>query len=256
MPFYAYPLSGMLSIQDRLVYPVNERKERRESLVAGAELAKARRMTRMEEIRRASKRRYWKTKRVLDLLTALILLVLCIPLYALIALLIFLDDPHGSPIFSQTRLGLEGKPFTMYKFRTMTVDAEARRRELQGMNEMDGPVFKIKNDPRITRVGRFLRRSSLDELPQFVNVLLGDMSMIGPRPPLPAEAREYTEYQWLRLSVKPGLSCNWQVRCGRNDLTFTEWTEEDMDYILHASLGQDVKLFLKTPLAMLRGDGC
>lgn len=210
----------------------------------------------MEEVRQASRKGYWKVKRVLDVGVSLLLLVLCIPVFAGIALLILLDDPRGSPIFTQTRLGLEGKPFTMYKFRTMTVDAESRRQELLAQNEMDGPVFKIADDPRVTRIGRLLRRTSLDELPQFFNVLRGDMSMIGPRPPLPGEAAEYTEYQKLRLSVKPGLSCNWQVRRERNKLSFSEWIEEDIDYILHASLWLDVRLVLKTPFVMLRGDGC
>lgn len=211
---------------------------------------------RMDEIRKASRRGYWRAKRVLDVFVSLSLLIVCAPLLLFLAALIFLDDPHGSPIYFQTRIGLEGKPFTMYKFRTMVVNAEARRAELMALNEMDGPVFKIEKDPRVTRVGRLLRRSSLDELPQFFNVLRGDMSIIGPRPPLPCEVTEYTDYQRLRLSVKPGLSCNWQVRRDRNKLSFAEWIEEDMEYILHASLWVDVKLLLKTPFVMLRGEGC
>lgn len=210
---------------------------------------------RMETIRQASQRPYWSAKRILDIGVSSVLILLCVPIYIAIALLIIIDDPHGGPVFSQTRIGLNGKPFTMYKFRTMAVDAEARQAELAARNEMDGPVFKIKDDPRITRIGKFLRKSSLDELPQFFNVLANDMSIIGPRPPLPCEVAEYTEYQKLRLSVKPGLSCIWQVKSGRNDLPFSEWVEEDMDYILHASLWMDIKLILKTPLVMLRGEG-
>ena len=209
-----------------------------------------------ERIREASNRHYWKIKRILDFLVSLGLLFLCAPLLLIISILIYIDDPHGSPIFAQTRLGLQGRAFTMYKFRTMTVDAEERLDSLMAFNEMDGPAFKIRNDPRITRVGKFLRRSSLDELPQFFNVLIGDMSLIGPRPPLPGEVAEYTDYQLLRLSVKPGLTCNWQGRADRNSLSFAEWIEEDMDYILHASLWLDIKLFLKTPFVMLRGEGC
>lgn len=213
-------------------------------------------LLRVEQIKRASQRKYWKVKRAFDILASFLLICVCSPLFLIIMLLIVLDDPNGGPFFSQTRLGLEEKPFTMYKFRTMFVDAEARRAELMDLNEMDGPVFKIADDPRITRVGKFLRRSSLDELPQFFNVLRGDMSLIGPRPPLPDEVMAYSEYERLRLSVKPGLSCNWQVRRDRNKLSFSEWVEEDMEYILHASLWVDIKLLLKTPIVMLRGEGC
>ncbi len=211
---------------------------------------------RTEQIVQASQRKYWKRKRVFDFAASLLLLALSAPLLLLLAVLICLDDPRGGPIFRQTRLGLGGRRFTMYKFRTMAVDAEQRRAELAALNEMDGPVFKIRDDPRVTRIGKFLRRSSLDELPQLFNVLRGDMSIIGPRPPLPCEAAEYTDYQSLRLIVKPGLTCLWQVRTDRNAVSFAEWVEDDMEYILNASLWGDVKLMLKTPFVMLRGEGC
>lgn len=211
---------------------------------------------RTEQIVQASRRKYWKRKRVFDFAASLVLLALSAPLLLLLAVLICLDDPRGGPIFRQTRLGLGGRRFTMYKFRTMAVDAEQRRAELAALNEMDGPVFKIRDDPRVTRIGKFLRRSSLDELPQLFNVLRGDMSIIGPRPPLPCEAAEYTDYQSLRLIVKPGLTCLWQVRTDRNAVSFAEWVEDDMEYILNASLWGDVKLMLKTPFVMLRGEGC
>ena len=211
---------------------------------------------RTKQIVQASRRKYWKRKRVFDFAASLLLLALSAPLLLLLAVLICLDDPRGGPIFRQTRLGLGGRRFTMYKFRTMSVDAEQRRAELAALNEMDGPVFKIREDPRVTRIGKFLRRSSLDELPQLFNVLRGDMSIIGPRPPLPCEAAEYTDYQSLRLIVKPGLTCLWQVRTDRNAVSFAEWVEDDMEYILNASLWGDVKLMLKTPFVMLRGEGC
>ena len=211
---------------------------------------------RTEQIVQAARRKYWKRKRVFDFAASLLLLALSAPLLLLLAVLICLDDPRGGPIFRQTRLGLGGRRFTMYKFRTMAVDAEQRRAELAALNEMDGPVFKIRDDPRVTRIGKFLRRSSLDELPQLFNVLRGDMSIIGPRPPLPCEAAEYTDYQSLRLIVKPGLTCLWQVRTDRNAVSFAEWVEDDMEYILNASLWGDVKLMLKTPFVMLRGEGC
>ena len=211
---------------------------------------------RTEQIVQASQRKYWKRKRVFDFAASLLLLALSAPLLLLLAVLICLDDPRGGPIFRQTRLGLGGRRFTMYKFRTMAVDAEQRRAELAALNEMDGPVFKIREDPRVTRIGKFLRRSSLDELPQLFNVLRGDMSIIGPRPPLPCEAAEYTDYQSLRLIVKPGLTGLWQVRADRNAVSFAEWVEDDMEYILNASMWGDVKLMLKTPFVMLRGEGC
>lgn len=211
---------------------------------------------RTEQIVQASRRKYWKRKRVFDFAASLLLLALSAPLLLLLAVLICLDDPRGGPIFRQTRLGLGGRRFTMYKFRTMAVDAEQRRAELAALNEMDGPVFKIREDPRVTRIGKFLRRSSLDELPQLFNVLRGDMSIIGPRPPLPCEAAEYTDYQSLRLIVKPGLTGLWQVRADRNAVSFAEWVEDDMEYILNASMWGDVKLMLKTPFVMLRGEGC
>ena len=211
---------------------------------------------RTEQIVQASQRKYWKRKRVFDFAASLLLLALSAPLLLLLAVLICMDDPRGGPIFRQTRLGLGGRRFTMYKFRTMAVDAEQRRAELAALNEMDGPVFKIRYDPRVTRIGKFLRRSSLDELPQLFNVLRGDMSIIGPRPPLPCEAAVYTDSQRLRLIVKPGLTCLWQVRTDRNAVSFAEWVEDDMEYILNASLWGDVKLMLKTPFVMLRGEGC
>ena len=211
---------------------------------------------RTEQIVQASQRKYWKRKRVFDFAASLLLLALSAPLLLLLAVLICLDDPRGGPIFRQTRLGLGGRRFTMYKFRTMAVDAEQRRAELAALNEMDGPVFKIRDDPRVTRIGKFLRRSSLDELPQLFNVLRGDKSIIGPRPPRPCEAAVYTDYQSLRLIVKPGLTCLWQVRTDRNAVSFAEWVEDDMEYILNASLWGDVKLMLKTPFVMLRGEGC
>lgn len=211
---------------------------------------------REKQVELAARRPYWKLKRVLDIVISLGLILILAPLLLLIAVCVYIDDPHGSPIFSQVRVGLRGKEFVMYKFRTMITDAEAQREALLERNEMDGPVFKIERDPRITRLGRFLRRCSLDELPQLFNVLLGDMSMIGPRPPLPGEVAEYTDYQRLRLSVKPGLSCNWQVCKQRNAMSFAQWVEMDLDYILQASLWTDIKLFVKTPLVMLLGEGC
>ena len=210
---------------------------------------------RLRQLLERSRAAYWKQKRLFDIVVSSASLLLLIPVFAVISAAIWLDDPHGGPIFKQIRIGRHGKPFVLYKFRTMVVNAEALREELLVQNEMDGPVFKIRSDPRITRVGRFLRRVSLDELPQLFNVLKGDMSMVGPRPPLPGEVELYTDYQRLRLIVTPGLTCQWQVSPNRNDIPFQQWVEMDLDYIQHRTMLQDIKLILKTPGVMLRRGG-
>ena len=199
--------------------------------------------------------KYWKQKRVFDVIVSATALILLLPVFVAVSIAICLDDPHGSPIYKQTRIGRHGKPFLLYKFRTMVVNAEALRGELLQRNEMDGPVFKIKKDPRITRVGRILRQASLDELPQLFNVLKGDMSMVGPRPPLPHEVECYTDYQRLRLIVTPGLTCQWQVMPNRNEIPFQKWVEMDLDYIQHRTMLLDIKLILKTPGVMLHRGG-
>ena len=174
---------------------------------------------------------YLAVKRLQDIVFSLSALVLLSPLFLLIALLVVMDDPHGGPVFSQERVGKDGRLFRMYKFRSMCVDAEAQLKELMRFNEMNGPAFKIKNDPRITRVGAILRKTSLDELPQLVNVLKGDMSLVGPRPPLPREVAQYTQYERQRLAVRPGLTCYWQVHPDRYALSMQEWVELDLRYI-------------------------
>lgn len=194
-------------------------------------------------------------KRIFDSLCSLLSLVVLWPVLLMIAAAIYIDDPHGSPFFLQKRVGKDGKLFTMYKFRTMIHGAEKMRPDLAELNEMDGPVFKIKNDPRITKIGSFLRKTGLDELPQLYNVLKGDMSFVGPRPPLPEEVKCYTEYQKQRLSVVPGLTCMWQITPDRNDITFQDWVKMDLDYIEHRCFLLDLKLILRTPLAMLREGG-
>ena len=179
----------------------------------------------------ARQRAYLAGRRAQDIVLSLLALVVLAPLMLLIALAIVLD----SPIFAQQRVGKGGRLFRLLKFRTMCPKTEERLEELLPQNQMDGPVFKIKGGPRITRVGRFLRKTSLDELPQLVNVLKGDMSIIGPRPALPREVAQYTDHQWQRLSVTPGLSCYWQVTPHRNDLSFDEWVELDLKYIRERS---------------------
>jgi len=154
---------------------------------------------------------YWRKKRAFDIVVCTIILLLATIPMCLVAIVIYLDDPHGSPFYKQIRIGRHGEEFYMYKFRTMYVDADKRKAELMDQNEMDGPVFKIKDDPRITRLGKYLRKLSVDELPQLFNVLRGNMSLVGPRPPLPGEVEEYSDYHKLRLIVTLGITCDWQI---------------------------------------------
>lgn len=191
------------------------------------------------------KRGYVIRKRLLDVGMAAISLIVLSPLLLLIACAVKLECWQSPVIFRQVRVGLHGKPFAMYKFRSMVKNAEHLKEQLLVQNEATGPVFKMKQDPRITRVGRFIRRTSLDELPQILNVLKGEMSFVGPRPALPEEVRHYSSYEQQRLSVIPGLTCYWQVS-GRNTLSFSEWMALDLKYIEERSFFVDMKLILKT----------
>lgn len=192
-------------------------------------------------------------KRGLDIVLSVSLMALSLPVMLFIALLIKLTE-GGQVVYRQTRCGLNGRRFTMYKFRTMVADAEERQRELMHLNEMTGPVFKLKLDPRVTFIGRFLRRFSLDELPQLLNVLRGDMSLVGPRPPIPSEVAKYQRWQRRRLSMKPGLTCLWQIS-GRNHLDFDRWMQLDLEYIDSWTPWLDLKILLKTVPAVLTGRG-
>ena len=202
-----------------------------------------------------SHRRYWVLRRAQDIVFSLLALILLAPLALLISLAIVLDSPGDGAIFRQRRVGRDGKLFWLYKFRTMCPDAEEQLNELLSQNQMDGPVFKIKGDPRITRVGRFLRKTSLDELPQLLNVLQGDMSIVGPRPALPREVELYSDYQRQRLYVTPGLSCYWQIAPHRNEMSFDEWVALDMKYIQERSFWVDWKIIFKTFKVCLLGRG-
>jgi len=192
-------------------------------------------------------------KRACDIACSFVALLVLSPLFAVVALLVKLTS-RGPVFFKQARLGLHGKKFYMLKFRSMVPNAEALLESLAHMNEQTGPVFKMKNDPRITPFGRFIRRYSLDELPQLVNVLRGDMSIVGPRPPMPLEVAQYEPWQRRRLSVRPGLTCLWQVS-GRNQISFEEWMYLDMQYIDHWSLKGDLNLILKTIPIVFSGKG-
>lgn len=199
-----------------------------------------------------TKRFYWMGRRAQDIFFSLLaLIILAVPML-IIALVIWIDSPGASPIFSQDRVGRDGRVFKFYKFRSMVPNAEAKLHEVLEQNEMDGPVFKMKNDPRITRVGRFIRKTSIDELPQLINILKGDMSIVGPRPALPREVAEYGEYEMQRLYVTPGLTCYWQIQPNRNELTFDEWMDLDLKYIQDRSFWLDWKLIILTIVAVLK----
>lgn len=188
-------------------------------------------------------------KRLLDITLAGLGLVVILPLWLIAVLAIRLESP-GAAIFVQERVGIHGRRFRFYKFRSMYIDAETRLAEVMAQNEVDGPVFKIRNDPRVTKVGAMLRRTSLDELPQLINVLKGDMSLVGPRPPLPREVELYRPTDSIRLSVKPGLTCLWQIS-GRSHLSFDQWMELDREYIRNLSMGLDLSILLRTVGAVL-----
>lgn len=197
---------------------------------------------------------YIMTKRCFDFTASLVGLLLLSGVFLVIALLIKLDDPHGKVFYSQTRLGKDGQSFQMWKFRSMITGADKMVEKLLRKNEVEGAMFKIKDDPRITRVGRFIRKYSLDELPQLYNVLRGDMSLVGPRPPLPREVVDYTSYDRQRLSVTPGVTGLWQIS-GRNDLGFSEMVALDIKYINHACVSQDIKILLKTVIVVIHPSG-
>jgi exopolysaccharide biosynthesis polyprenyl glycosylphosphotransferase len=192
-------------------------------------------------------------KRALDLVLSAMALVVLSPILLATAIAIRLDSP-GPILFRQRRMGVNGREFMLLKFRSMYRDAEARLESLRARNEVSGPVFKIRDDPRVTRVGRFLRRTSIDELPQFWNVLRGEMSIVGPRPPIPAEVEKYQRRHLRRLSVKPGITCTWQVS-GRSAIGFERWMELDLSYIDNWSLWEDVKILARTIPAVLSGRG-
>ena len=206
----------------------------------------------LENIQTNNSTFYIVSKRIIDIIGSLAGLIFLSPLFLIVAILIKLEDPKGKVFFSQERNGKYPATFKMYKFRSMVHNAEELLEKLKDQNEQTGPVFKMKEDPRITRVGKFIRKTSIDELPQLFNVLMGDMSLVGPRPPIPREVEQYTTYQMQRLGVKPGLTCLWQVG-GRNSVDFDGWVELDIEYIQKRSLWLDIKLIIKT-VFVLFGD--
>jgi exopolysaccharide biosynthesis polyprenyl glycosylphosphotransferase len=194
-------------------------------------------------------------KNILDYLCSVVLFVVCLPFFIIISILIKLSS-EGPVFFKQERCGLQGRRFMVYKFRTMVIDAEKRRQVIDEYNEADGPVFKIKKDPRIIPyIGTFLRKTGFDELPQLINVLKGEMSLVGPRPPIPSEVEKYDFWQRRRLSMKPGITCLWQCAPKRNDIRFKDWMKLDLKYIDNWSLKLDFKILFKTALVVLTGQG-
>ena len=204
---------------------------------------------------RTSRWCYRFAKRAFDVVFSAAVLVLLSWLFLIVAIAIKVDDPKGPVFFGQERVGRDGRRFRMWKFRSMCVDAEARLAQLQAQNEKTGPVFKMRDDPRVTRVGHLLRKTSIDELPQFLNVFLGDMSVVGPRPALPKEVATYTPRQHQRLLVKPGMTCYWQTRRNRDAISFDEWIELDLLYIRKCNAIADVKLIVQTVGVVLTAQG-
>ena len=201
------------------------------------------------------KKLYWFGRRFQDIFFSGLAMIVLFPVMVLTALVVFIDDPHGSPIFCQIRCGRNNKPFKMYKFRSMYYDAEERLKELIKSNEMDGPAFKMKDDPRITRVGKFIRKTGIDELPQLWNILKGDMSIVGPRPALPREVEQYNELQMQRMYVQPGLTCYWQIQPNRNEISFDDWMALDLKYIEERSFWVDWKIIFMTLKAVICKQG-
>lgn len=194
---------------------------------------------------------YFITKRLIDLIGAALGIIILSPVFIITAIAIKLDS-KGAIFFTQERVGQDEKIFNMYKFRSMCIDAEEKLAKLKSKNEMSGPMFKMKEDPRVTKVGKFIRKTSIDELPQLFNVLKGEMSLVGPRPNLTREVVQFTEYQKLKLLAKPGITCYWQVS-GRNNIDFEEWMELDIKYIRDRNTWEDIKLIVKT-VGVLFGD--
>lgn len=194
---------------------------------------------------------YFFVKRMFDVLFSLFALVILSPIFLIVGIIIKLDGPNGEVFFQQDRVGVDGKLFKMYKFRSMYPDAEKRLEEIKHLNEIEGHMFKMKEDPRVTHIGKFIRAYSIDELPQLLNVLKGDMSLIGPRPPLIREYEKYSEYDKKRLAIRPGITGLWQVS-GRNALSFNEMVALDIKYIHELSLKMDILIFFKTIIVVLK----
>ncbi|MGZ9818826.1 sugar transferase [Peribacillus simplex] len=197
---------------------------------------------------------YLRMKRLTDIIGSLIGLILLLPVFMIVVIFIKIEDPKGPIFFKQVRIGKDETEFYMYKFRSMVTDAEDKLKDILALNEVSGAMFKIKEDPRITKIGKFIRKTSIDELPQLWNVLKGEMSLVGPRPPLTREVEQYTLFDKQRLLVTPGCTGLWQVS-GRNSLSFEEMVDLDIQYINDRSIYRDIKIILKTVKCMINSDG-
>ncbi|MFS0922006.1 sugar transferase [Enterococcus casseliflavus] len=222
------------------------------SLDEEMDMLKNKKALRKEDIE--SKRIYMFIKRIFDILGSVVGMIVLSPVFLIVAYKIKKEDPDGPVFFSQERVGKNGELFKMYKFRSMCVDAEEKLAALLQHNEVQGAMFKMKDDPRVTKIGRFIRRTSIDELPQLLNVLKGDMSLVGPRPPLKREVNEYNEYEKQRLLVKPGCTGLWQVS-GRNHVGFDEMVTMDLEYISNRSFVNDIKIIIKTFIIIIMPNG-
>ncbi|MGG4016621.1 sugar transferase [Priestia megaterium] len=200
------------------------------------------------------KKIYLFSKRFLDIILSLIGLIFLLPVFIIVAICIKIEDKNGPVLFSQTRVGKNQSEFTMYKFRSMVSNAEELLENLLEQNETTGAMFKMKNDPRVTKIGRFIRKTSIDELPQLINVLKGDMSLVGPRPPLKREVEVYTQYQKQRLLIQPGCTGLWQVS-GRSNIGFEDMVELDLKYIVERSIFKDILIIIKTVLLIFNKNG-
>lgn len=221
--------------------------------VAVREFDRSSKIIYIDDLRLKQKPVYDFFKRIFDIILSSAAIIVLSPVMLIVGILVFLQDFHN-PLFVQTRMTRDGKKFKMLKFRSMCINAEDQLSDLMEQNEVDGPAFKMENDPRVTKIGRFIRKTSIDELPQLFNILAGSMSIVGPRPPIPSEVEEYTPYQMKRLSVKSGLTCYWQCS-GRSNVGFDEWINMDIKYIRERSLFTDFKIILKTFKAVLMRDG-
>ncbi|EGP5602594.1 sugar transferase [Enterococcus faecium] len=201
-----------------------------------------------------SLKKYFFLKRGIDIIGSLIGLILLMPIFIGVAAILKIEEFEGDIFFSQVRIGKNGEKFIMYKFRSMYMNAEEQLEELLKLNDISGAMFKMKEDPRITRVGKFIRRTSIDELPQLWNVLKGNMSLVGPRPAIPREVKVYTPYDRQRLIVKPGCTGLWQIS-GRNNLSFNEMVRLDLEYIQHPSIARDINIIFKTIILMVKPNG-
>ena len=241
------------TVRSGIVFKLDQEERRRENAERAARLKEelgTEPLTGIED-----RLAYRFVKRAFDIVFSAAVLVLFCWLFEIIAIAIKIDDPKGPIIFKQQRVGKNGKTFNMYKFRTMCVDAEEKLASLRELNEKTGPVFKIAEDPRVTRVGKWLRKTSADEFMQFANVLAGQMSIVGPRPALPSEVATYNDYQRQRLIVKPGLTCYWQTRVNRDAISFDEWVDLDLLYIRKCNVWADIKLIIQTIGVVLTAQG-